>query len=69
MDDTYNIIAVRKRDVALAHQMFDTLMSKTETIMNQNAERNPNAYRNITPSDLERCSVDTIKQAWRQHPV
>lgn len=68
MDDTYNIIAVRKRDVALAHQMFDTLMSKTETIMNQNAERNPDAYRNITPSDLERCSVDTIKQACNNTP-
>lgn len=68
MDRTYNIIAVRKKDVALAHQMFDSLMSRTETIMNQNAVKNPDAYRKISPSDLERCSVNTIKLACSDTP-
>ena len=68
MNSDYNIIAVRKKDVSLAHQMFETLMSKTESIMNQNAVNNPNAYRKISPSDLEKCSVDTIRAACNNTP-
>lgn len=68
MNNDYNIIAVRKKDTALAHQLFDSLMSKTERIMNQNAVNNPNAYRSISPNDLEKCSLDTIKTACANTP-
>lgn len=68
MNDDFNIIAVRKKDTALAHEMFGSLMSKTETLMNQNAKNNPGAYKSIKPAELEKCSCDTIKAACDDTP-
>lgn len=68
MNSDYNIIAVRKKDVSLARQMFERLMVKTESIMNRNAADNPAAYRKISSTDLEKCSVDTIRTACNDTP-
>lgn len=58
-----NIIAIRKRDISLAHEAFASLMSKTEQIMNDDARICPKHYQNISPSGLERCSVEKVKEA------
>lgn len=63
MNSESNIIAVRKSDASLAHEQFGSLMSKAEAMMNRNAANNPSAYRRISPSDLERCSADTVRRA------
>lgn len=57
------IIAIRKRDVLLAHEEFASLMRKTEQIMNDDARINPMRYKNISPGDFERFSVDKVKEA------
>lgn len=63
-----NIIAIRKRDISLAHEAFASLMSKTESILNDDARINPMHYKNISASDFEHCSVDKVKEACNNTP-
>lgn len=63
MDATNNIIAIRKRDAALAHEAFAQLMGKTEGILNDEARKDPKAYRMLSASTLETCAVGKIKLA------
>lgn len=68
MDAYNNIIAIRKRDIALAHQAFEDLMDRTEQILNNEAKENPNEYRLLTSSTLESCAVKKIKLACANSP-
>lgn len=68
MDTDSNIIAIRKRDIALAHQAFADLMNRTETILNNEAAATPKEYGHLTPSDLETCAVNQIKLACANSP-
>ena len=68
MDTTNNIIAIRKIDVALAHQAFVELMERTENILNTEAAANPNEYRHLNSSTLEPCAVEKIKLACDNSP-
>lgn len=63
-----NIIAIRKKDVCMAHQAFVELMTTTENIMNDDAKRNPGLYQKFSATDLEVCSVDIIKIACQNSP-
>ncbi len=68
MDKTDHIIAIRKRDITLAHEAFVELMSNTESILNREACENPHEYKKLTSSSLEVCSVEKIKMACANSP-
>lgn len=68
MDSCNNIIAIRKKDITLAHQAFVELMDRTEQILNREALANPDAYKRLTSSTLEPCAVDKIKMACTDSP-
>lgn len=68
MKEENNIIAIRKKDISLAHQAFADLMVRTESIMNDKASSNPDSFRRISTSELEHCSVDVIKLACSDSP-
>lgn len=63
-----NIIAIRKRDVSLAHKAFVELMETTENILNQDAKENPLKYKKLTSVSLEFCAVEKIKIACANSP-
>lgn len=63
-----NIIAIRKRDISLAHEAFVELMSKTENILNKDAYENPAKYKRLNSSSLEPCAVEKIKMACVNSP-
>ena len=63
-----NIIAIRKRDITLAHKAFADLMQKTEIIINDDAKANPNNYKGLSPSQVETCSVKKIQLACANTP-
>lgn len=68
MDTANNIIAIRKRDITLAHQAFADLMKKTERILNNEALENPDKYKRLNSSTLEPCAVEKIKIACTDSP-
>ena len=68
MDTNNNIIAIRKRDITLAHQAFVELMSRTENILNEEAQSAPDVYKRLTSSTLESCAVEKIRQACANSP-
>lgn len=63
-----NIIAIRKRDITLAHEAFAELMSNTENILNNEARENPLKYKGLNSSSLEPCAVEKIKMACANSP-
>lgn len=63
-----NIIAIRKKDIKLAHEAFKSLMEKTENILNREAQINPQYYKQLTPSALECAAINTIKTACENTP-
>lgn len=63
-----NIIAIRKKDINLAHEAFAYLMKKTEDILNSESIANPNLYKALTASTLEVCTVEKIKIACSDSP-
>lgn len=68
MNTENNIIAIRKKDISLAHEAFVELMSRTEDILNTEAKRMPQEYKKLTSSTLEPCAVDKIKLACANSP-
>ncbi len=68
MDYKQNIIAIRKRDIALAHEAFTALMGQTEKILNSEAHGNPLAYKSLTASSLETCVLEKIRMACQGSP-
>jgi len=64
----HNIIAIRKRDIVLAHEAFVSLMGRTENILNREARINPKEYKRLTASALETYAVDKIKMACAGSP-
>ena len=68
MDTGNNIIALRKKDITLAHGAFVDLMRKTESILNAEARANPDEYRHLTSNTIESCAVDKIKLACANSP-
>ena len=68
MTSDNNIIAIRKRDVSLAHNAFVELMETTENILNQDAKENPLKYKKLTSVSLEFCAVEKIKIACANSP-
>lgn len=66
--NTENIIAIRKKDVTLAHEAFVELMNNTENILNREARENPLKYKGLTSSSLEPCAVEKIKMACANSP-
>ena len=68
MNTENNIIAIRKRDISLAHEAFVELMSNTESILNNEARKNPKKYKSLTSSSLESCAVEKIKIACANSP-
>lgn len=68
MNTENNIIAIRKRDISLAHEAFVELMSNTESILNKEARENPKKYKSLTSSSLEPCAVEKIKMACADSP-
>lgn len=63
-----NIIAVKKRDTVKAHEAFACLMEKTERMMNDKAKASPDDFSKLSPSALESCSVDNIREACMDTP-
>lgn len=61
-----NIIAIRKRDINLAHEAFVKLMNDTENIFNKDACENPQMYKGLTSSLLEPCAVEKNKNGMCQ---
>lgn len=68
MNANNSIIAIRKKDIRLAHQAFADLMDKTENILNEEAFANPDEYKQLTSSSLESCAVEKIKLACADSP-
>lgn len=68
MNTDNNIIAIRKRDITMAHQAFVDLMDRTERILNTEALSNPKEYKRLNSSTLELCAVDKIKMACANSP-
>lgn len=68
MNTENNIIAIRKRDITLAHEAFVELMNKTENILNGEARENPEMYRGLNSSSLEPFAVERIKMACTDSP-
>lgn len=68
MSTDNNIIAIRKRDITLAHEAFADLMSNTEKILNSEAHENPKKYKGLNSSSLESCAVEKIKLACVDSP-
>ncbi len=68
MNTDKNIIAIRKKNITLAHQAFVDLMSRTENILNAEALANPNEYKQLTSTSLESCAVEKIKLACSNSP-
>ncbi len=68
MKAEHNIIAIRKKDINLAHEAFVDLMDKTENILNSESHLKPNSYKQLTSSTLELCAVDKIKMACADSP-
>lgn len=63
-----NIIAIRKKDINLAHEAFVELMKDTENILNTDAHENPTKYKSLTSSTLEPCALEKIKLACASSP-
>lgn len=68
MNTENNIIAIRKKDVALAHEAFVHLMNTTENILNEEAQKDPHKYKGLTSSSLEPFAVEKIKIACTNSP-
>ena len=68
MNTDNNIIAIRKKDITLAHEAFAELMSNTENILNREARENPHKYKDLTSSSLEPLAVKKIKKACANSP-
>lgn len=68
MEKDTKIIAIRKTDKINAHQCFVKLMETTEALLNEDAKKRPSFYKKFSASDLESCSVDTIRQACVDSP-
>lgn len=68
MNTGNNIIAIRKKDITLAHEAFVDLMDRTENILNSGAIANPNLYKGLTSSSLEPFAVEKIKFACENSP-
>lgn len=68
MDANNNIIAIRKRDITLAHEAFVDLMDRTERILNTEALANPNEYKRLNSSTLESCAFQKIRLACANSP-
>lgn len=63
-----NIITVRKKDTVRAHETFAALMQKTESMMNDKAKAYPKDFAKLSPSALESCSVENIREACMDTP-
>lgn len=57
-----NIIQIRQRDIHQADWAFAEFMQKTEDCFNNRSIENPNAYKKITPSELEELTVQILKE-------
>jgi len=57
------IITIRKTNISKAHQHFTELMQKTEDILNDEAKKNPQEYKVLSPSKVEDVSVQSIRKA------
>ncbi len=68
MKQDCNIIAIRKKDISLAHEAFANLMDRTENILNDEAKANPSDYKGLTSSTAEICAVDKIRMACAGSP-
>lgn len=68
MNQSDNIIAIRKRNLTLAHEAFVDLMNKTENILNTEALANPVKYKSLNSSTIELCAVEKIKMACIDSP-
>ena len=68
MDTSNNIIAIRKRDIALAHEAFVELMGRTERILNTEALARPDEYKQLNSSTLESCALQKIRLACANSP-
>ena len=62
------IIAIRKTNRTRAHQHFESLMSITEKMMNDDAIINPSAYNSLSPTKFEDKSVEMIRKACANTP-
>lgn len=68
MDTSNNIIAIRKRDITLAHEAFVDLMDRTERILNTEALARPDEYKHLNSSTLESCAFQKIRMACANSP-
>ncbi len=68
MDKEHNVIAIRKKDITLAHEAFVCLMDKTEHILNTESRKFPSEYKRLTSSALETCALENIKHACKGTP-
>ncbi len=64
MKQADNIITIRRADISKANEAFAYLMAKSESILNDNAEK----LKKISATDLEAVSVDFIQRACNDTP-
>lgn len=57
-----NIIQIRQRDIYQADLAFAEFMQKTEDCFNERSSENPNAYKKISPSELEELTVRLLQE-------
>lgn len=58
-----NIITIKGDNSFCTESAFDSLMSKTESLLNNKAQKNPTLFRKISSYDLEKISTMIIKEA------
>lgn len=63
-----NVIAIRKRDISMAHEAFADLMGKTEKILNTDSNNDGDRIKSFSPSDLEQFSLTKIREACQDSP-
>ncbi|MBO5601090.1 MAG: hypothetical protein J5957_00595 [Prevotella sp.] len=57
-----NIISIRNRDVNEANVAFAEFMQMSEDCFNEKSQSNPLLYKNISPSEMEKVTLDILKQ-------
>lgn len=56
------IIAIRNRSIDDANAAFADFMHKTEDCFNQRSKQDPNLYKNVKPTELEKITEGVLKE-------
>lgn len=68
MNREENIFTIRNRDINEANKAFADFMRKTEECFNEKSKKNPNLYRNCSPSELEKVTEQVLLEVCPSTP-